>query len=92
LPTAGSRITLEHLLKAVNAKLRAQAAAAQPRVADLRKALTQVERQITNYTRAIGRGDFASLEIALGAAEQRRAALQAELAQRMENSKAQSFS
>jgi len=73
--------TLERLLKAVNAKLRAQAAASRPRVADVRKALAQVERQIANYTRAIARGDFASLEVALGVAEQRRATLQAELAQ-----------
>ena len=73
--------TLEKLLKAVNAKLRDQAAASRPRVAEVRKALAQVDRQIANYTRAIARGDFASLETALGAAEQRRATLQAELAQ-----------
>lgn len=72
--------TLERLLKVVNAKLRAQAAASRPRVAEVRKALAHVERQINNYTRAIARGDFASLESALGAAEQRRATLQAELA------------
>jgi hypothetical protein len=36
-----------------------------------------VDRQIGNYTRAIARGDFASLEAALEAAEQRRATLQA---------------
>ena len=45
-----------------------------------RKALAQVERKIANCTRAIARGDFASLETALGAAEQRRENLQAELA------------
>jgi len=72
--------TLEKILKAVNAKLRAQAAASRPRVAEVKKALAQVDRQIANYTRAIARGDFASLESALGAAEQRRASLQAELA------------
>jgi len=65
----------------VNAKLRAQVAASRSRVAELRKALAQVDRQIANYTRAIARGEFASLEAALGAAEQRRATLQAELAQ-----------
>ena len=64
----------------VNAKLRAQATASRPRVAEVRKALVEVDRQIANYTRAIARGDFASLEAALGAAEQRRATLQAELA------------
>ena len=47
----------------------------------MRKALAQVDRQIANYTRAIARGEFRSLEAALGAAEQRRATLQAELAQ-----------
>jgi hypothetical protein len=61
-------------------KLHAQAAASRPRVADLRKALAQVERRINNYTKAIARGDFASLETALAAAEQRRTTLQAELA------------
>ncbi len=68
------------LLTAVNARLRPQATAARPRVRELRCALTQVEREVSNYTRAIGRGDFASLATALRAAEQRRAALQAELA------------
>ncbi len=38
----------------------------------LRRALTQEEREIVNYTRAIARGDFASLETALTTAEQRR--------------------
>jgi len=73
-------VTLERLLKAVNAKLRVQAAASRPRVAEVRKALAQVDRQIANYTRPIARGELASLEVALGAAEQRRATLQAELA------------
>jgi hypothetical protein len=73
--------TLERLLLAVNAKLRAQAAAARPRVRELRRALAQVSREIANYGRAVARGDFASLETALAAAEQRRAHLQAELAQ-----------
>ncbi len=36
--------------------------------------------EIANYTRAIAKRDFSSLEQALGAAEQRRATLQAELA------------
>jgi hypothetical protein len=73
--------TLERLLAAVNARLRAQAAAARPRVQELRGALTLVNREIANYTRAIGRGDFASLEMALTTAEQPRTAMQAELAQ-----------
>jgi hypothetical protein len=34
-------------------------------------ALTQVNREIANYTRAIARGDFTSLDAALGAAAQR---------------------
>jgi hypothetical protein len=72
--------TLERLLIAVNTKLRAQAAAARPRVMESRRALAQVEREITNYTRAVARGDFASLERALAAAEHRRATLQGELA------------
>ncbi len=58
--------TLDRLLKAVNAKLRGQAAASRPRVAEVKKSLAQVERQIANYTRAIARGEFASLESALG--------------------------
>ena len=72
--------TLERLLEAVNAELRARALAARPRVAELRKALTQTTREIANYTRAVGKGDFSSLASALGAAEQRRVALEAELA------------
>jgi hypothetical protein len=72
--------TLERLLIAVNAKLRAQAAAARPRVTEIRRSLGQVEREIANYTRAVARGNFASLESALRAAEQRRTDLQAELA------------
>ena len=60
----------------MNAKLRAQVATSRPRVAEVRKTLAPVERQIGNYTRAIARGDFASLESALGAAEQRRTTLQ----------------
>jgi len=50
-------------------------------VKELRKALAQVDREIANYTRAIAGGDFTSLDAALGAAEQRRATLQADLAQ-----------
>ncbi len=73
--------TLDRLLTAVNAKLRAQATATRPRVRELRKALTLVSREITNYTQAVARGDFMSLETALAAAERRRATLQAELAQ-----------
>ena len=72
--------TLERLLTAVNAKLRAQATAARPRVKELRRALTLVNREISHFTRAIARGDFASLETALATAEQRRTALQTELA------------
>jgi hypothetical protein len=68
--------TLDRLLTAVNAKLRAQAVAARPRVRELRRALTQVNREIENYGRAVARGDFTSLERALAAAEQRRATLQ----------------
>ena len=50
------------------------------RIKELRRALTRVDREIANYTRAIGKGDFSSLDQALGAAEQRRASLHAELA------------
>ncbi len=39
-----------------------------------------MEREITNYTRAVAQGDFASLETALAGAESRRATLRAELA------------
>jgi hypothetical protein len=53
--------TLDRLLKAVNAKLRAQATASRPKVAEVRKALTVADREIANYTRAIAKGDFASL-------------------------------
>ncbi len=42
--------------------------------------MVQVNREIANYTRAIGKGDFSSLEQALKAAEQRRSTLQADLA------------
>ncbi len=73
--------TLERLLTEVNARLRAQATVSRPRIKELRKALTVVDREIANYTRAIAKGDFSSLEQALAAAEQRRATLQAELAQ-----------
>ena len=45
------------VLKAVNAKLRAQASASRPRVGEVRKASTQVVRQINNYTRAVARED-----------------------------------
>jgi len=72
--------TLERLLTEVNARLRAQATVSRPRIKELRKALTVVDREIANYTRAIAKGDFSSLEQALGAAEQRRATLRAELA------------
>lgn len=71
---------LTRVFATANARLRAQAAAARPRVKELRKALTQVDREITNYRRAVARGDFRSLDAALGAAEQRQTALQAELA------------
>jgi hypothetical protein len=72
---------LDRLLTAVNARLRPQAAAARPRVRELRRALTLVNRAIEDSGRAVARGDFTSLERALAAAEQRRATLQAELAQ-----------
>jgi predicted transcriptional regulator len=49
-------------------------------VRELQWVLTRAERKIANYPRAVARGDFASLETALRAAEQRRTALQAELA------------
>jgi hypothetical protein len=54
--------------------------AARPRVKEIRRSLVQVNREIANYTRAIASGDFSSLDATLGAAECRRAALQAELA------------
>lgn len=72
--------TLDRLLSEVNARLRAQATATRPRLAELKKALAQVDREITNYTRAVAKGDFASLMEALAAAEQRRIAFRAELA------------
>jgi len=72
--------TLDRLLAIVNARLRAQATVSRPRIKELRKALTLVDREIANYTRAIAKGDFSSLEQALAAAEQRRTTLQAELA------------
>lgn len=58
---------------------------ARPRVAEIRRGLAQADREITNYTRAIARGDFASLEAALRAAEQRRTSLQTELGLLNEN-------
>jgi len=73
--------TLDRVLAAVNARLRAQATAVRPRVRELQRALGQVERGIANYTRAVARGSFASLERALTAAEQRRASLQTDLTQ-----------
>jgi hypothetical protein len=75
--------TLDRLLSEVNARLRAQATVSRPRIKELRKALTQVDREIANYTRAIAKGDFTSLEQALAAAEQRRTTLQTELVQRL---------
>jgi hypothetical protein len=50
------------LLIAASAKLRAQAQVSRRRLKELRKALTQVDREIANYTRAIAKGDFSSLE------------------------------
>ena len=73
--------TLDRLLAIVNTRLRAQATVSRPRIKEIRKALTQLDREIANYTRAIAKGDFSSLEQALAAAEQRRTTLQAELAQ-----------
>ncbi len=60
--------------------LRAKAMAARPPVKEIRRALVQVTRELANYTRAVARGDFTSLDAALGAAEQRRTTLQADLA------------
>jgi hypothetical protein len=51
-----------------------------PRIQELRRALTLVDREIANYTRAVAKGDFSSLEQAIAASEQRRTTLQAELA------------
>jgi len=48
--------TLDRLLRVVNAKLRAQATVSRPRLKELRKALTQLDREIINYTRAIAVG------------------------------------
>ena len=53
---------------AVNARKCTQATVSRPRVRELRRALTLVERETTNYTQAIARGDFFSLEQALVAA------------------------
>jgi site-specific DNA recombinase len=71
---------LERLLGMVNTRLRAQAAENRPRIQELRRAIAKVDREITNYTRAVAHGDFASLETALAGAERRRATLRAELA------------
>lgn len=71
---------LDRLLTVVNARLRAQAQVSRPRIKELRRALTLVDREIANYTRAIAKGDFSSLEQALTAAEQRRSTLMTELA------------
>ncbi len=65
----------------MNARLRAQAAAAHPWLWELQRALTLADREIANYTRAIAKGDFSSLEQALTAAEHRRITIQAKLAQ-----------
>jgi hypothetical protein len=70
---------LARVLATANARLRAQAAA-RPRVKELRRDLKRMEGEIANYRRAVARGDFRSLETALGPAEQRHVALQAELA------------
>ncbi len=66
----------------MNARLRARAAKNRPHLRELRRSLAQAEREIANHALAIGRGDFASLETALTAAERRRGALQAELTRR----------
>ncbi|MGD0265512.1 MAG: recombinase family protein [Candidatus Methylomirabilota bacterium] len=71
--------TTDRLLTEVNARLRAQATAARPRLKELKGALTRVDRELANFTRAVARGDFASLDGALKAAEGRRATLVAEL-------------
>ncbi len=72
---------LARQLTPVNARLRAQAALSRPRIKELRRALTLVEREIAHHTQAIPERDFPSLEEALGSAELRRATIQAELAQ-----------
>ena len=82
LQTVLTPATLDQVLAVLNRRLRAQAAQTRPRLRELQQALTQTEREITNYTRAVARGHFASLEQALQAAEARRATLQHELAQR----------
>jgi hypothetical protein len=71
--------TTDRLLTEVNARLRAQATASRPRLQELKRALAHVNREIANYTRAVARGDFVSLEGALKDAETRRATLVAEL-------------
>jgi DNA invertase Pin-like site-specific DNA recombinase len=72
--------TTARLLSMVNARLRAQATDARPRLQELKAGLARVDREIANFTRAIGRGDFASLDGALKAAEARRTTLLTELA------------
>ncbi len=52
-----------------------------PRLTELRQALALVDREIAKFPRAIGKGGYSSLEQALGTAEQRRVAIQAELAE-----------
>ena len=71
--------TVDRLLQTVNARLRAQTDLAQPRLPELREALARVEQEIENFVRAIGRGDFDSLEGALKAAEARREVLRREI-------------
>jgi hypothetical protein len=78
--------TVGRLLQTVNARLCAQAYLAQPRLQGLKEALGRVDREIGNFVQAIGRGDFASLEGALKAAEVRREVLRREI-EEMENTR-----
>jgi len=71
---------LERLLASVNAALRAQAAEARPRIKEVKRGLALVDRQIANFVRAVGQGNFTPLEAALGESQTRRDQLQAELA------------
>jgi site-specific DNA recombinase len=71
--------TVERILDGLNARLRVYAAQAGPQLKEFKKALIQKEREIANYTQAIARGKFESVERALAAAENERATLKAEL-------------
>jgi hypothetical protein len=72
-------VTVGRLLQAVNARLWAQTELSEPWLQESREALGRVEREIENFVQAVGRGDFASLEGALKAAEARREVLRREI-------------